>query len=496
MEKRIFENKGHVLSIALTFFMGVLVHLMALTNRIFTADDYARVVLGWTEQVSVGRILFPFFQIVSSSKYNINSVAGLVALLFLSGVVELIICIFGVKETISKVIIASIVVMSPCAFSTMVYPSCSTSYFIAFFLAIMALYLMVRGKNTLISRILPISLMVISMMIYQVYGTAIIVLFLSKVLVEYLTEGKAIVTADNIKCIVSMLAGVVLYFVFYKIIFAVFNITPADYQGFNKVGPRLSISSILDAIGKSVHSFFAFWMGEKFGFYSVINIFFWAFFLGALLKILLKSESRIKTLVWTMVLLISMSAASFILYFTSSKMYYHNLMTWGCCFFYILAILISERVALGFLKKAIVISIAIICFYNYQNGNVAYQQLDIAREKTDYMVQRMLNDIDDISNGTEKIAIVGDMTKHDTNMHLETVPVINAADEVVKVSTPERFDSYTRNYYGRNFEMANEEELEIISQKILSDKKDSIDEYPYGNYCFRYKDYIVLNFGD
>ena len=126
-------NKKTGLSFLVTFLMGVFVHLTALTNRIFTADEYAKTILAWNNEVAVGRILLPFFQITTSTKYNVNSVCGIIALAFLAAAVELIFWIFNVEKTITKVIVAAVLVMSPCAFSTMAYPSSSTAYFMALF---------------------------------------------------------------------------------------------------------------------------------------------------------------------------------------------------------------------------------------------------------------------------------------------------------------------------------------------------------------------------
>ena len=497
MEKKYLEKKN-VMSFCISFFMGLVVHLMVLSNRIFTADDYTRAVLGWDEQISVGRILFPLFQITSSSKYNINAVSGVVALLFLAAVIEQIFSIFDIKNLSTKMVISAVIMTSPCTFSTLVFPSCSTSYFLSFFLAFFSLRLIVFGSSEDISlrKILSVLLIVISMLIYQVYGTVIIVAFFVKLLSDYLTAGKKIITKANIINLGLMVISIVIYYVVYKLVFFLLGIESTAYQGFNKVGPRKNVASFLDALKKIIQSFWDFWTGQKLCFYSALNGVFWFFLLVVFVLIIKNSEQKLKHFIWSVVLLGMMVGSSFMLYLISSKVYYHNIMTWGCCFFYILVVVLVERMHFESLKYLIIGIISVICLYNYQNGNVAYMKLDIAREKTDYMIQKMMNDIDRVSDGTEKIAIIGDMTKHDTEDNLEIVPDINAADEEIKIISPARFENYTRYYYGRSFDLVGDEDLEILSREILADKNKYKDVYPYGTYCFKYGNYIVLNFGE
>ena len=476
--------------------MGIVVHLMACTNRIFTADDYGRMIIYGNEEFSLGRLLLSSFQIISTTKYNINAVSGVVSILFLSATVELILAIFEVKKKISQVLIAAIIITSPCAFSTMVFPCASSAYFIAFFLAFLALFLLTKVETDkgVGCIILAMILIVISMMIYQIYATIIVVAFLTKLLVDYLCEDKSVINKVNLRNLCTIIVGFVFYIFLYKLFFVILKIEPADYQGFNKSGPRMNLKSLLTAMERTFSDFYRFWTGQRICFYAIVNCLFWISVIIAVVVYILEASDKIRKSVGVIALLFGMLEASFMLHYTSSGVYYHNIMTWGCCFFYVFLIVLMERRTVSVLNYACTIIISIICIYNYQNGNVGYMQLDISRTKTDYMVQKIMSDIDEISDGSEKIVIVGDMTIHDSGTNMITIPEIEVANETVGVVTPLHLERYLDSYYGKRYDFADENEQEMVLKTVLSDEGDHTAVYPYGGYCFKSGDYIILNF--
>ncbi len=186
---------------------ALLTYMFVLTNKIVNWDD-AQFLFGKGYTLTSGRWGLDLLSWIFPD-YSMPWLWGSVSILILTFSICLILEIFQVRSKLLQCLLAGLIIAFPSQIGTMFYMFTTTSYAVAFALAVSAVYIIRGGGNTFLALIASI----FSLSIYQAY-IAITASFLVVLLIQDLLgseETFASSVGKGIRYVLFLLAALVLY---------------------------------------------------------------------------------------------------------------------------------------------------------------------------------------------------------------------------------------------------------------------------------------------
>ena len=484
--------------------IGLVTHLYKITNWLPNWDS---LVFRYDAQnmLSMGRWFLPVASGISSF-YDLPWVTGLMAIFFHAISAVAIVEIFKVKKTITACLIGATVVSFPTVTSVMMYNYVADAYSTSFLFAVLAALFLTREKpKFLISAIL----ITLSVGIYQAYITVTITLLLCFLIIKALSKDTKI--KELFLCIGKYLivgiAGMLLYYLVLIILLKLTKTTLLDYQGFGDAATLNGID-IFASFYIIKESFF----GYFFDFSNGINVF---SLINAIILIasiiwyvvyIIKNKIGVLKSSLVAVFVILLPICANVLCFINSDLDYHNLMKMGFLCFYLLFILIYEKVdfektSFQSIKSWSVLVISAVLIFNYIIiANVSYHKLNISYEKSIGTLNRIADRIEQIdgSDDCNSILVIG--TLENSEAYSSNLPpdmtgttdgyIIRADDEIVGQSV---LCSALNDYCGKKYKFLSGEEKQKLLSKI---DKDSLSNWPDKNSIQIIENVIVIKLGD
>lgn len=259
----------------------------AIWNGMFFKDG-----CGW--EISLGRYMLGVLQIFRTYTVNTTFIT-LACMVILSFICIYVFKIFDIHIFGWKLIVGGMIIISPTVGSTLTYYYCSDFYILSYFLAVLAVWLMVGGNGKCKLIVSSICLM-FSRAIYQAYFSLTILfcyMYIMKKLFDPKQDGKEIITKAA-RCLIGGIIGVGLYLISNKLVQEICKIDAAKSRGFSEMG-IIHLESILEEIVQCYNSFKEYYFEDSMinnlcYFRREINIFFFALLGCLFLSVLLKNK--------------------------------------------------------------------------------------------------------------------------------------------------------------------------------------------------------------
>lgn len=485
------ENKKILLS---TIALAFCAHAIKFFNYYPTWDSMYGIKTGWLGMAVFGRWFSGIAEIVLSSRYDLQWVEGIEAILFMALICSLIINIFDIKNKYYQWCTVALFVTFPSFAATFMYGLWTPAYMLSLFLACLSVYLCIR-KDNIKSLGISILCMMFSLAIYQIYflfSASLIVIYM---LITIMKNTNCISRIKNIVIRYSIISvsSMLLYAIIGKCLQSIFHYELSEYQGVSQVG-SVSFITIYNAIWTTISYCKQFFFGERgVSIYGVLNIIIIVMIFIIIIKnIVFNKDISLVTKLLVLCGYMILIPMTYLFLFVSPGVWYHRLMELGNYALYLFPIIIlcfNEKKGGKHIEKLFVLLITILCFYHFLNNNIAYHQAAMSYERTYYEASEVIHEIDRVSKGDYKeILVLGEFTNVDTE--IVAVPEITGASCNNFLHSEEHLLIFSKFYLNREYVSCPDNKRQEILNKV---NQEQMDAYPYGDYVQLIDDTIVVN---
>lgn len=241
------------------FVCGFFTHLFALVNVIHNYDDISMLPYGYGTGLSSGRWFLQVLGYVcgqNGGNFNLPVINGLIFILVLAVTAGFLVSIFHIQNKVAAALMGILFVVFPTVTATMFFRYTTVYNGIAILLAVLAVWVLQRNKFGLLLSAIFTGL---SLGIYQAYVPITIGIFVI-LLIQQALKGNSNVRELALRGLyycVSLVLGLLVYFVCLKILLALRNESLSYYQGVNNMG-KIPLSDIPILVKKAFVTFWTF----------------------------------------------------------------------------------------------------------------------------------------------------------------------------------------------------------------------------------------------
>ena len=484
--------------------IGLITHFYKITNWLPNWDS---LVFRYDPQnmISMGRWFLPVASGFSSF-YDLPWLTGLMAILFHALGAVAIVEIFKVKKNVTACIIGAVVASFPTVTSVMMYNYVADAYALSFLFAVLAALFLTREKPRYIISVILIAL---SVGIYQAYITVTIMLLICFLMFKALSKDTKIkeLFVCGGKFLLTGIFGMLLYYLFLTLLLKLTKITLLDYQGFGDAA-SLSGLNLFASLYTIKETFFGYFFDFSKGInaFSVINVIIILVSVVLYLKYIIKNKIGILKTIILVVLVALLPIGASVLSIINSAIDYHNLMKMGFFIFYLIFILIYEKIeftnrTFEIIKSWSVLILSAVLVFNYIIiANISYHKLNMAYEKSIGTLNRIADRIEQTegANACDSILVLGAL-ENSENYSSNLPPditgttdgyILRADDEIVGQSV---LCSALNDYCGKEYKSLSGEEKQELLKKI---DENSLSNWPHNNSIKIIDNVIVIKMGD
>ena len=479
----------------ISFVAGLLIHLYIITNGLVNRDTMYNY-YSPQDMSKSGRFTLTYLAGIGSY-FDLHLVNGLLAILYLALSVTLLVELLNLESKLTILLTACLYIAFPTVSGIFAYMFTADGYQLGSLLAILSIFCIKKIKNHAIAIIAASLLIYLSLGAYQ--ANLALVLTLGLVILVKDILDKNILLSFYVKSIISIIIGLGLYVIHFKLYEKYSKNGLTDYKGINESG-KISSDHIVKTIDNALQEFVKFFFNsgsldnnfEKFNFVYFI-------FLGTMLIlfIILKKLSVMK-----IILLVAIAAIfpfiTHIILFISPKVEYHILMKQNLSLLFVIGVLIVDRfyksrsVILTCINLLFTFSIFLIAFNNIIITNIYYEKFDDVNKQTFSLMTQIAHDIrhqEGYRDGLH-IIVLGTPTAR-----ISVSDRYNRVPENTGVSPTVIYDSNTFVHY-----MNNEIGLQINTPKNMDqfmrkhqDEINSLNSWPNNSSITLIEDTIVIN---
>ena len=456
------------------FIFFFLVHVFKITNYLPNHDALTSF---YSNQniVESGR-WFLSIACLPSTYFDLPWLVGVLSAIYLALTAVIVVRIFDLSSKVSIVIASALLVSFPAVTETMLFEFTADGYFLAMLLAALAIRLVTTTNQKWYMYIAAGVLLCLSCGIYQAYFCFAVVLALVYLMLEILKQSKT--TKQHLiwcgKQIIMYGVTLGAYYIIWKSLMNVQNISAIDYQGITEAG-NFGISSLISAAIGMVTSVMNFAFGRNFykgnlTFYAVLGALFFlallcVLFLSIKKKKLMKSKG---SFVLFAAALLAVPVATYFWLFVSSGTAYGTRMLQSLALLYILPLALSEKYLDTKWRNISALTLCLLIAAFSCQANIAYLYLNQCYESTYHTSTEVLQRVHLASEtGEEKIAIVGNYV-YDTEMNNNPLSKeMGSLSGTIKSTLAydhTHIKHFTKNTFFNEFDFVSYEELEEIKQ--------------------------------
>ena len=232
-----FDTKKNIF--IFTFVFGFIANILVITADLLFADSivFTDYYISNVWDLSLGRWALRYSDYM---RFGLSSsvVSSLLALLYLSIIVILVIDLFKIKSKLSKYLVAGLFVTAPFLFETLFSTFCSSEFILACLLAVSAVYIIYNSKKDITSTLIAALLLAISLGLYQAYiGVAsALCIFIPVIYLLKNEYDKKFIFKKFIQSLIMGVLSIILYEIILNIILALWNVSLESYSGANEIG--------------------------------------------------------------------------------------------------------------------------------------------------------------------------------------------------------------------------------------------------------------------
>ncbi len=232
-----FSDKKNIFVFTIIF--GFIANILVIIADLLFADSivFTDYYIANVWDLSLGRWALHY---VDHLRFGLSSavVSSLLALIYLSFIVILVIDLFKIKSKLSKYLVSGLFVTAPFFFETLFSTFCSSEFILACLLAVAAVYIIYNSKKYVVPTIIASLLLAISLGLYQAYiGVAsALCIFIPVIYLLKNEYDKKYVFKKFLQSLIMGVLAIVFYEIILNIILALWNVSLESYSGANEIG--------------------------------------------------------------------------------------------------------------------------------------------------------------------------------------------------------------------------------------------------------------------
>lgn len=236
-----------------TLITGFLTHSFIFYNKVSYADD-SRYFFNLGNTYTLGRwglgVIEKIKEWIGLQSYSSSLINGLVSILLLALFAMLLVRLLNINKTLYAVLVGAYIAVFPTVTSTFAYMFTAPYYFLSAILMILAVYLAGKSWWGIMSAAIFVCF---GMGIYQAYFCLAATLFVMKLIV--MAKDNTFVKNIQIafRYLISLVVGLVGYFVLNKFFLHITKTELGDYQGLNSM-TNISLGNIIEGVVRAYKS--------------------------------------------------------------------------------------------------------------------------------------------------------------------------------------------------------------------------------------------------
>lgn len=292
-------SKDKKITFLTTLIVGMLVHFQLYSNNLLAYDGYwhygSFLAKGW--EVSLGRFFLPVMDLLRGTVVN-SFLSSLISVMIISISSLILIDLLNIKKLHLKILTGILLAVTPTFSLTLMYPYTADSYTMAFLFAILSVWFLNKNFN-LKNLLLSITCIVITLGFYQAYLCVIVTLLAIVYLINLLNNDN-IIFKDFFKkflyAIVSLLVGLITYYIIYVLIVNVLHLNITDYNGGSKILSIDTFKNLFSSIGVAYSTFYQFYFkstiieNTEFVYRNILNVLMFLFIIANFIYIFIKNK--------------------------------------------------------------------------------------------------------------------------------------------------------------------------------------------------------------
>ncbi len=475
-------NKRNLLIILITFILLFLTHLPLMTKNILSADILLNngFYNGYSWEISLGR--FGLYVIgLLKCFLTIPHIDILISYFIISISLVILFDLFSFRKKEDIILYILIICLNPITSATLLFNYCSIGYTLAFLCSILSVYIYYKEENKIKKYLFSLILIVVALSMYQAYLSVIVTTFIIyniKLLLEKKKNFKL-----SLKYILTLLIGVLLYFIIMKISLLVFHVNISNYSGADKIGLQ-TLLSIPKKIGLSYKLFYEYYFTDKIvkNIYiknNILNIFLLILLIIGVVFKIFKNNLSPKEKVLTLLLILALPIFLNSVIFTINDTKLQLLMSAS---YLLIPLLLITTIPENKMKYLSIIVIILLLRNNLIQTQATYLSLENTFNKYNTVITSAIKE--NINYQNYKFALIGS-TKNETEINKLNYGFIS--DDAIfweeynlkKLG----FERFCYEYYGLNLTFVSEKDYDKIKQR--ENKNQEI--------IYTYDDIIVID---
>lgn len=475
-------NKRNLLIILITFILLFLTHLPLMTKNILSADILLNngFYNGYSWEISLGR--FGLYVIgLLKCFLTIPHIDILISYFIISISLVILFDLFSFRKKEDIILYILIICLNPITSATILFNYCSIGYTLAFLCSILSVYIYYKEENKIKKYLFSLILIVVALSMYQAYLSVIVTTFIIyniKLLLEKKKNFKL-----SLKYILTLLIGVLLYFIIMKISLLVFHVNISNYSGADKIGLQ-TLLSIPKKIGLSYKLFYEYYFTDKIvkNIYiknNILNIFLLILLIIGVVFKIFKNNLSPKEKILTLLLVLALPIFLNSIIFTINDTKLQLLMSAS---YLLVPLLLITTIPENKMKYLSIIVIILFLRNNLIQTQATYLSLENTFNKYNTVITSAIKE--NINHQNYKFALIGS-TKNETEINKLNYGFIS--DDAIfweeynlkKLG----FERFCYEYYGLNLTFVSEEDYDKIKQR--ENKNQEI--------IYTYDDIIVID---
>ena len=483
--------KAYALPICSCLIIGLAAYYFVFTNKLLNLDEIAGL-FKKGESISSGRwaLWLSSFIFPNASMPWIN---GMLSLFMLTGAVVAVISLFEIRSGLMQLLLSGLMIAFPSQIITFSYMFTCAPYALALLSAVLSVYVFIRGGKWgwLYSAIL----MAFSLGIYQAYisvAASLYVVYIIKMIIDRERSEKEILQ-KGLKCIASLLAGLVCYYVINKLFML---LSGTEYNPYADASMNKDIGSILFGLRVAYTAFLGYFYRGYYHlaateFSQLVHIL-CALIVGVELALFFFRDSSKGRKGLLLLCVILLPLAVNCLYVVSSLR--HSLMLYSFTAVYVLAAVCCEKLMDGrrvILRDALCVLMALIVCCNVVYANRLYLKMKLEYENAYSFYQGLVSRVKAVEGFDEDtmVVITGEAHNLIHQSEIDTSDIVGIMEGLINVYSQSDFIQY---YIGFTPAPINWDEW---SRSGGNELIESMPEYPYEGSVQKVGDFVVVKLG-
>lgn len=469
---------------------GLLAHMFVITNKLMNADEVGAL-FSKGATIDSGRWALELLRLVFPD-VSLPWLWGIITVFLITVSACITLRIFRVKHNFHRVLLPALFVSFPSLTGTMCFMFTTSSYAVAFLLAVLSVWVFVNMKKRLAAWLLSAVFLIFSVGIYQAY-VAISASFFVLLMLQKLLEGEDAkkVFGFGFRCVALLLVSLVVY---YAISALAVHLSNGEFLTYAIEAENSLLMKVLMAYNALVKSIVSGYFGfVNSGLSFVAHIAGLAICAFLAIKELLKLRD-IKKCLLVLLCIILLPLSMNCIFLISSTQIIHSLVLYSFVVIYVFAVILLDRVekpAHCLLRDAVVVCMLLTVINNVFFANKVYLKLHVQYENAYAFYTGLMTEVYE-AEGYDKdcrLVLIGNQSGLYMPEELDTGDLFGPNENLVNIYTN---DYFIRNYMGYYSEFVSGDEYWALRG---SEEFEKMPAYPSEGSVKRIEDYIVVKLG-